>query len=386
MNAAQVSMPLAADGPLAWLLIAAVGAAVGWLLTTGVAPLVDPEPRAASLVQRLAAAGAVVSVVGLWWWEVVERGQLSAGASSAALEARGPLVIRYAAHVVLFALLAAAAWVDLRHRVIPDAITVPGVLVGMLWSAVFPGALLPIENEVPRSFAPPLLDPDVLGPWGGLHGAAWPGWLGSAPVATGLLAAAGIFAVWWLVGTDPGAEVASHSSARQPRRFIGPRGLVALAGGAIVGAAWLVGGDHWRGLASSLAGVAVSAGIVWLTRAGASRAVGREAMGLGDVTLMAMVGAWLGWQPCVLACFLGVFIGLAHGIVQVVIRNETELPFGPSLCLASAAVVVWWRPLWERTAVFFERPHEMALVVAAVIVLTAVSLWAWRRIRPFPAG
>ena len=63
-------------------------------------------------------------------------------------------------------------------------------------------------------------------------------------------------------------------------------------------------------------------------------------MGLGDVTLMAMVGAWLGWQACVLTCFLAVFIGLTHGLLQLALRRENELPFGPSLCLAAAIVVV----------------------------------------------
>jgi len=108
-------------------------------------------------------------------------------------------------------------------------------------------------------------------------------------------------------------------------------------------------------------------------------------MGLGDVTLMAMAGAWLGWQPCVLACFLAVFIGLAHGVAQLVLHSETELPFGPSLCLGAALVVVGWRPLWGLTEPFFERPLEMAAVVVAVIVLTAVTLWAWHRIRPISA-
>jgi prepilin signal peptidase PulO-like enzyme (type II secretory pathway) len=151
----------------------------------------------------------------------------------------------------------------------------------------------------------------------------------------------------------------------------------------IVASGWLAGGDHWRGLVSSLGGLAVAAGIIWLTRAGASLALGREAMGLGDVTLMAMVGAWLGWQPSVLVCFLAVFIGLAHGVAQLVLHSEAELPFGPSLCLAAAAVVVGWRPFWEWTAGFFEHPLDMAAVVVAVIVLTGATLWAWQRLRGF---
>jgi len=87
----------------------------------------------------------------------------------------------------------------------------------------------------------------------------------------------------------------------------------------------------------------------------------------------------------VLASCLAVFIGLVHGVAQVVARRETELPFGPSLCLGSAAVVVWWRPLWNAGGEAFERPHELLLVVGLVIVLTAASLWVWSRIRPFPA-
>ena len=38
----------------------------------------------------------------------------------------------------------------------------------------------------------------------------------------------------------------------------------------------------------------------------------REAMGFGDVTLMGMIGAFLGWQAAVLTLFAGAFFGLAH--------------------------------------------------------------------------
>jgi hypothetical protein len=63
------------------------------------------------------------------------------------------------------------------------------------------------------------------------------------------------------------------------------------------------------------------------------------------------------------------------------VHRESELPFGPSLCLATAAVVVAWRPIWEWAEPAFERPGETALVVVAVILLTAASLWLWQRWR-----
>lgn len=364
-------------GPLTWLLVATCGWALGRALAAGVGRLVEPSMAGRRLFSPLVAPLGIAVACAAWWWEVRMQGQVAVGVGG--MDGPQVLVVRWAAHLVLFAFLAAASWVDLRHRVIPDAITVPGVLLGMLWIAVRPDALLPVARETPRSYAPPLVEPDVLGVCGGLGG-RWPAWLVEPWSLPALVAAGAIFCCWCLVGTEP--PTISPGRRRGWRDALHPRTAAAAIGGATILAAWIAGGTHWRGLVSSLAGLAVAGGIIWGTRAGASRALGREAMGLGDVTLMAMVGCWVGWQPCVLACFLAVFIGLAHGVVQVVTRSETELPFGPSLCLGVVAVVVGWRPLWNRTAEFFERPADLALVVGAVIGLTAVTLWAWHRIRP----
>jgi hypothetical protein len=103
-------------------------------------------------------------------------------------------------------------------------------------------------------------------------------------------------------------------------------------------------------------------------------------MGLGDVTLMAMVGAWLGWQACVLASFLGVLFGLVHGVAQIVRHRESELPFGPSLCAATVAVIVGWRSVWAASAESFAQPGQLATVVGSVVVGTALSLWVWSRL------
>ncbi|MEX0671235.1 MAG: A24 family peptidase [Pirellulales bacterium] len=384
MSLGHIATVVAADGFMAGLIVAVVGIAAGRLLASAVGHLVEPLPRGRRLLDRAVIVAIAAAAVATWWWEVRMRGQLPMGIGMPTAYDGLSLAVRCAGHLVLLLLLAAATWVDLRHRVIPDIITVPGVLVGMMAVALWPDVLLPIAREMPRSFAPPLLEGDVLGAFGGLRD-LWPAWLGSSPSVFGLLVAVSIFAIWWLVGTEP-SGVATVAMPWWRRGMIEPRNLVAVVGAGIIGNAWIAGGLHWRGLASSLAGLAVAAGIIWLTRAGASRALGREAMGLGDVTLMAMVGSWLGWQPCVLICFLAVFIGLVHGVVQIVVRSETELPFGPSLCLGAAAVVVWWRPLWERTGEFFDRPEELAIVVGAVIALTAITLWIWHTIRPIEAG
>lgn len=363
----------------AWLGVAAAGAAVGCALAALVPAILSrdvegPDPTAAATGRRVGVA-ALGGAFALWWWEMVAGGQTP----PAAVAAAGPVVARYAGHLVLFALLAAATWIDLRRRVIPDEITVPGTLAGLGWSALAPAALLPIVVEVPRSFAQPLVEPDVLGAAGGLAAVAWPAWLDPRPAWTGLAAAVAVVFGWWWCCTAP-------FRAAGPRRglaaFAGePRNLGLLVGLVVAAAAWWHGGLAWRGLCTGLVGLVVAAAMIWLTRAGASWALGREAMGFGDVTLMAMMGAWLGWQACVIVCCLAVFIGLVHGLAMLVLHRESELPFGPSLCLAAAIVVVFWRPLWERVGVFFAHPLDMAAVVGAVIGLTAVSLLAWRRLR-----
>ena len=107
----------------------------------------------------------------------------------------------------------------------------------------------------------------------------------------------------------------------------------------------------------------------------------REAMGLGDGTLTAMVGAWIGWRASVLAFFMAAFIGLAHGLAQLVRHRASELPYAPSLCLASAAVIIGWQPLWRGVGGQCSEPLELAVVIGVVVVLTAATLFVWQRFR-----
>ncbi|MEX1075485.1 MAG: A24 family peptidase [Pirellulales bacterium] len=366
--------------PLMLLVVVPLAAGAGWLLTRGVAAIVEFLPADARR-HRTVWGMTILAAVALWWWEVFLGRQLPVGIATTY---SATLCLRYLAHAILFLFLAAAAWVDLRHRVIPDAITVPGVLAGLGWNAVFPDTLLPIARLLARSFATPTVGLDVLGPAGGLAEPGLPAWLASAPTVGGLAAAGLMFGVWWWAGTAP--DDAPPEANTQARRLPGPRLLIALAGAGGIVAVWLVGGGHWAGLVTGLVGLTVAGGLIWATRLGASWALGREAMGFGDVTLMAMAGAWLGWQACLLACLLAVFLGLVHGLGQLLRHAESELPFGPSLCLGLVIVVVAWQRLWDAASPQFERPLELALVAGLVIGLTAITLWAWARLRTSTAA
>ena len=88
--------------------------------------------------------------------------------------------------------------------------------------------------------------------------------------------------------------------------------------------------------------MAGGAGLIWLARIFGSAALGREAMGFGDVTLMGMIGAFLGWQTCPIIFFLAPLAGLVLGVVQLILRRGSEIPYGPFLCLAALGTIIFW--------------------------------------------
>jgi len=93
------------------------------------------------------------------------------------------------------------------------------------------------------------------------------------------------------------------------------------------------------GLSGSLFGFMIGGGIVWFTRILGSLAFGREAMGLGDVHLMAAVGAVLGWFSATVAFFVAPFLGLGWAISRLIIHRSREIPYGPFLSLATVMVI-----------------------------------------------
>jgi len=115
---------------------------------------------------------------------------------------------------------------------------------------------------------------------------------------------------------------------------------------------------HLGGFGVGLAGLLVGAGLVQAVRSIAGFILRREAMGFGDVTLLGMIGTFLGWQAAVLTFFLAPFFGLAHAAGRMVAywkkrwngdqlsSADREIPFGPYLSMAAASLLVLWPWLW----------------------------------------
>jgi leader peptidase (prepilin peptidase)/N-methyltransferase len=92
------------------------------------------------------------------------------------------------------------------------------------------------------------------------------------------------------------------------------------------------------GLVDSLLGLLLGGGILWVLAWVSPYVFGKEGMGLGDVKLLAMIGAFLGWKPTLLTIMLAAFVGSVVGVGLIalrILRRDQYLPFGPFLALGA---------------------------------------------------
>lgn len=66
-----------------------------------------------------------------------------------------------------------------------------------------------------------------------------------------------------------------------------------------------------------------------------------ESMGGGDVKLLAMIGAFLGWQKVLLTFFLAPFLGAMVGIINLLVKKDHTIPYGPFLSLAAVSSLLY---------------------------------------------
>lgn len=117
----------------------------------------------------------------------------------------------------------------------------------------------------------------------------------------------------------------------------------------------------WGGLLLSLGGVFVDSrtaitgaaagylslwSVYWLFKL----LTGKEGMGQGDFKLLAVFGAWLGWQALPLIIMLSSLVGALVGISLMLFRSlqrDTPIPFGPYLAAAGWIALLWGAPLTQ---------------------------------------
>lgn len=209
-------------------------------------------------------------------------------------------------HLTLFAFLIAATAVDFDSYMIPDAVTVPGTLIGLIGACII-GEVQICHLWVDWSYAIPQLRGPYIPAWYDTH------------------------------------------------RF-----LHALA---------------WSG-----SGLIVGALLTWVARFVSSRVLGQEAMGFGDVTLMAMIGSYIGWQAVTLVFLIAPITGLTIGVLVRMLSGKTYLPYGPWLSIAAVIVLFAWSSLWRFTRVIFSDWLSVAILASAggggfVLLLVLLQLY-----------
>jgi leader peptidase (prepilin peptidase)/N-methyltransferase len=97
---------------------------------------------------------------------------------------------------------------------------------------------------------------------------------------------------------------------------------------------------HLDGLLGSMLGVFAGGGLVFLFAVAGKAIFGEDALGMGDVKLMAMVGAFTGWKVACLSFFIAPFFGLFYGLPLLIFRKRHVMPYGPFLAIASCVVIL----------------------------------------------
>jgi prepilin signal peptidase PulO-like enzyme (type II secretory pathway) len=280
----------------------------------------------------------------------------------------------FLSHAVLICLMAVATFIDVDEKTIPDAITIPGAWAGMVLCALVPMSILPADS---------LPDGRLTRLWLSAPG-AWPLWLDqTGGLGVGLACFAGwcyalLPKVWWTRSGMPRAlRYLVASILRHPlSRWIGAMWML---GSLLIAVVWMAGGDGWRGLLTALAGLAYGGGIVWAVRVIATAVLRVEAMGFGDVTLLAMIGAFLGWQTSLIIFFVAPFAGALLAVIQWIATGRRDIAYGPFLCVATVVVIIGWAPIWfVYGQLYFAAGWLITAAVAVCLALMGLMLAAWR--------
>ena len=110
------------------------------------------------------------------------------------------------------------------------------------------------------------------------------------------------------------------------------------------------------GWKDSLIGIVIGGGVLYLIAKGYYRIRREEGLGMGDVKMLAMIGAFLGWQLALLSLMIASFAATIIGIVLIATGRGTmkyALPFGTFLAIgatgsaaAGQAVLDWYLRFW----------------------------------------
>jgi leader peptidase (prepilin peptidase) / N-methyltransferase len=241
----------------------------------------------------------------------------------------------------------ALVFIDARHHLLPNVITYPAFLFALAGAT----ARATLGERSSLAFDISILIPNLLSEFTPWRAALFGGSL-FAVAATGF---------WMLDKLDPilfGKYFDwEESDENPPNHNRALRATIIL--GVIMGVMWAamiiffsannqpVFEDAYSGLLRASAGAMISGGLIWSIRAIYFFIRGFEGMGLGDVKMMSVVGAFLGFSGALGVLLIGSIIGSVVGLIFVYRGKrgfKTPLPFGVFLGVASLIMLLTAAP------------------------------------------
>ncbi len=322
----------------------------------------------------------------LYYWEI-NGGLLPAGAVAA--DHQTPLHVHYLLHITLISLMMVATFIDFDEQIIPDSITVPGALIALCF-AVVPYSRLPILDRVDLLERPEVGYLTVSLPDTGALAIAIACFVGSCLALLPTLwcfkdgfRKAILYFIAHLIRPRRKTKRPEGAKPRRPFPVVILYFLLLVFGTVVIILFWqFADTEAQKGLFSALIGMAFGGGLVWTVRILGTLALQKEAMGFGDVTLMAMIGAFLGWEAALIVFFLAPFAALMIAVGQLIFIRRTDIAFGPYLCLAAVFLILGWHTIWNlRADDIFKMGWLVPGMVAVCLALMGIMLLAWRHIK-----
>ncbi|MDR2171239.1 MAG: A24 family peptidase [Planctomycetaceae bacterium] len=356
----------------------------------------------------------------LYYWEVVLNGLLPAAEF---LESPDVKVIRFVFHVFLLTLLLAASLTDLDDFVIPEGLTIFGVVAGLIFVTIFPQVLLPATElyfddnyaeerltsySVPLHFCSPD-KVDVLRDYGSGAGQdvkiSDPKIVKTAGVNFrnensyyDRLVQFFLFTIFWLFWCFSMMDRVWYFRLSFRRAFLlFIRNLYRsrttkywLLSGVVAPILFyvvlfftnLMSSFNCYYLTTSFIGLVAGMWLIWSVRLVAGFVLGVEAMGFGDVVLLGMIGVFVGWQSCVVIFFLAPFAGIVPSLIGLMLGRGRMIPYGPFLSIATLFLIIFWAPIWRAMEpVLFQSSIQVAIAIQILILLLGAILLVWRKIK-----
>jgi leader peptidase (prepilin peptidase)/N-methyltransferase len=207
-----------------------------------------------------------------------------------------------------------ATFVDFAHRIIPDEISIGGMWAGLAFSLFIPALHADTLGslEIGRSIMRIILVLYILCLCYEFVKAKFFPPPSKEEIGDGEFKV--IFVIFALAALDGIAQLYLNAANRQ-------------AHGRLFEAV--------RSLDAAVLGVLVGGGLIYMMGILGDKLFKKEAMGGGDVKLLALIGAFLGWKLAILTFFVSPFFGAVFGIAEKIRTKDSYMPYGPFLVIGA---------------------------------------------------